>query len=170
MRKTLIGITAATVLIIMGLLATTAFADHSKTHLFTGSVDLDYELDGSIGNGQEFLFPTTTYDAQIVSPISFATYGNNAENGVSWLIGVDGWGACEKARPIVARDVFIVVTEFPSETEFPNSHQFADNGDPIYKFGTVKCTETADNYRVIQMTRPNDAPFTVEYQVFGLID
>lgn len=170
MKKKLVGITTAMILVIMGLLATTALADHSGTHLYSGTVEFDYELDGSFGNGQGFVFPTVTYDAQVVSTFGAETYGNNAENGVTWLIAVVGRAACKKGDPIVARDVSIVITDFPGGTEFPNAHQFAENGDPIYKFGVVKCTETADNYRVIQMTRPNDSPFTIGFQVFGSID
>ena len=63
-----------------------------------------------------------------------------------------------------------MITDFPAGPEFPNAHQFAENGDPIYKFGVVKCTETGDNYRVVQITRPYDAPFTVEFQLFGSIE
>ena len=106
----------------------------------------------------------------MVSTVSAETYGNSAENGVTWLIAVYGQGACDKGEPIVARDVSVVITDFPAGTEFPNAHQFAENGDPIYRFGVVKCTETGDNYRMVQMTRPDDVPFTVEFRLFGSID
>lgn len=169
-------ITSVCVGFMLWALSYPVFASHADIEgdlLLEGTVMPDYVIDGiTFGQGQEVLPITITQSTGDVAAVVAASYPDNANNGVALLIAIAGRGCFpETPDPIIVKNATIVasVDDLIDETEFPNAHDFDDDGSPIYKFDIVHCKETLDKYQVIQIRRPNKNAFTVKLEVYGVV-
>lgn len=127
--------------------------------LVTGRISFDF-----VGEGIPRLFVHGGSSNSLLL-VAFVNYSDQANNGVTLQLGISG----PSCRGFHAKDVVYTVAA-PSETQFMNARAFDKDGNAIYKFGVVRCTaESIDNYRMVQMRRPNTDPFDIEIRVYGNI-